>query len=177
MFLLILAGLTSCYCGLFNQHAQVLKSCNSVENTQFEIEGVFTFKERVAPHIRIDSLTDTLKIDYFIGNHGGNVELSFYQTNVTLLLDTTKSSLNVRRPDDFFDKYLIVKEETTVDVHSFTPNTCCDDPDFGCYNEDYLKMPDSFIISLDGQVQLENVRRKFHMEIDMRILRSISEEC
>ncbi|XOV92403.1 MAG: hypothetical protein ACFHWX_19645 [Bacteroidota bacterium] len=174
---LIMVGLTSCYCGFLNSNPQVTKSCSPVENTQLKIDEVYSFNERVTPNIQVDTLQDTLKISYFISNIEASLQLTFFQIKDILSLDTTQSFLNVKRPDNFYDIYFIVYGGTGIEVHSFTPNTCCSDPEFDCYEEDYLKMPGSFIISLNGLLQMNNVQRHFLMEIDMQMHQQIGEEC
>lgn len=174
---LILITLNSCYCGFFNNNPYVTRFCSPVENTQFEIEDLYTFKERVTPNIRIDTVPDTLIIHYFIGDYGASVQLTLQYINGTLSLDSTQSSVNVRKSDGLYDEYTFLMHKTEIVVHSFEANTCCNDPEYSCYEEDYLKMPGSFIISLDGSIQSNSLQRNFHMTIDIQMLEKVGEEC
>ncbi|MBV6642792.1 MAG: hypothetical protein KI791_18885 [Cyclobacteriaceae bacterium] len=151
--------------------------CYPVENTQFEIGDLCAFQERVTPNIRIDTIVDTLIIHYFIGNYGASVQLTLHYINGTLSLDSTQSSVNVRISDGLYDEYSFVMHKTEIVVHSFESNTCCNDPEYSYYEEDYFKMPGSFIISLDGSIQSNSIQRNFHMTIDIQMLEKVGEEC
>ncbi len=177
IFALIPFILNSCYCGFFNNNPYVTRFCLPVENTQFEIENLYTFNERVTPNIRVDTIPDTIMIHYFIANYGASVQLTLHYINGTLSLDSTQSSVNVRKSDGLYDEYSFVKKELEIAVQSFTPNTCCNNSEFSCYEEVYLKMPGSLIFSLDGTIQSNAIRRNFYMTVDMQMLEEIGEEC